>query len=135
MPFVEEYKGSELQYRQPLKTGFTYNPKIDSPKPGAETTGYYDFRPSPLKRTYVLILQQRAETQKCGETSESRNVATFGRATPATLAIGKHKAALIPSRTTSLAKSDAGKFKPSAFRGFVGFTKLGYETEKALFPL
>ena len=76
MPFVEEYKGSELQYTQPLKTGFAYNPKIENLKPGRETSGYYDFRPSPQKRTYVLVLQQRAPTQGCGERSEGGSATT-----------------------------------------------------------
>ncbi len=76
MPSVEEYKGSELQYTQPLKTGFAYNPRIENLKPGGETSGYYDFRPSPQKRSYALILQQAALTQKCGEGGKTKNATT-----------------------------------------------------------
>ena len=76
LPSVEEYKGSELQYTQPLKTGFAYNPKIENLKPGRETSGYYDFRPSPQKRTYVLILQQDGQRQKCGEGDKTKDAAT-----------------------------------------------------------
>ena len=79
VPAVEEYKGSELQYTQALKTGFAYNPKIENLKRGGETSGYYDFRPSPQKRTYVLVLQQAARTQECGERSEAKNATTSER--------------------------------------------------------
>jgi hypothetical protein len=76
VPSVEEYKGSEPQYKQPLKTGFAYNPKIENLKPGRETSGYYDFQPSPQKRTYVLMLQQAGQTQKCGEGGKTESAAT-----------------------------------------------------------
>ncbi|MGA8406821.1 MAG: hypothetical protein WB680_06545, partial [Candidatus Acidiferrales bacterium] len=68
--------GSELQYTQPLKTGFSYNPKIENLKPGREASGYYDFQPSPQTRTCVLILQQARQTQKCGEGGKTENAAT-----------------------------------------------------------
>jgi len=76
VPSVEEYKGAEWQYTQPIKTGFAYNPTIEKLRPGAETTGYYDFRPSPHKRDYVLVLQQLVQTQTCGNTSEKKNATT-----------------------------------------------------------
>jgi hypothetical protein len=76
VPSVEEYKGTEWQYTQPIKTGFAYNPKIEKLRPGAETTGYYDFRPSPQQRDYVLVLQQLVQTQKCGNRSEHKNATT-----------------------------------------------------------
>ncbi|MGB7753241.1 MAG: hypothetical protein WCF88_16925 [Candidatus Acidiferrales bacterium] len=76
VPSVEEYKGAEWQYTQPIKTGFAYNPKIEKLTPGAETSGCYDFRPSPQKRDYVLVLQQVARTQDCGKRSESKNATT-----------------------------------------------------------
>jgi hypothetical protein len=76
VPSVEEYKGAQWQYTQTIKTGFAYNPKIEKLRPGAETMGYYDFRPSPQKRDYVLVLQQLAAMQDCGETSESKNAPT-----------------------------------------------------------
>src|SRR5271170_2025214 len=56
VPSVEEYKGAEWQYTQPITTGFAYNPKIERLRPGAVTSGYYDFQPSPQKRDYVLVL-------------------------------------------------------------------------------
>jgi hypothetical protein len=74
VPSVEEYKGSELQYTQQLKTGFGYNPKIQDLQPGQEVSGSYEFNPSPQKRAYVLVLQQRGRTQTCGKRNESRNV-------------------------------------------------------------
>src|SRR5271170_5861083 len=76
VPAVEEYKASELQYTQPIKTGFAYNPQIENLKVGAESSGYYDFRPSPQKRDYVLVLRQAAQTQKCGKKRETRNTRT-----------------------------------------------------------
>jgi hypothetical protein len=76
LPSVEEYKRSELQYTQPLKTGFAYNPKIENLNPGRETSGYYDFQPSPQKRSYDLILQQAAQTQKCGAGGKTNNATT-----------------------------------------------------------
>jgi hypothetical protein len=78
LPSVEEYKGAEWQYTQTIKTGFAYNPKIEELRPGKETSGYYDFRPSPQSRDYVLDLQQIARTQDCGKRSESKNAATSG---------------------------------------------------------
>jgi hypothetical protein len=75
LPFVEEYKGAELQYTQPLKTGFAYNPQIENLKPGEEISGHYDFRPSPQKRTYFLILRQAGRTQSCGEGGKTENAA------------------------------------------------------------
>jgi hypothetical protein len=74
VPSVEEYKGSELQYTQQLQTGFGYNPKIQDLQPGRETSGYYEFHPSPQRRAYVLVLQQRSRTQTCGQRNQSRNV-------------------------------------------------------------
>jgi hypothetical protein len=76
VPSVEEYKGAEWQYTQTIKTGFAYNPKIEKLRPRAETTGRYDFRPSPQKRVYVLVLQQAARTQDCQKRSESKNATT-----------------------------------------------------------
>jgi hypothetical protein len=76
VPSVEEFKGAEWQYTQPIKTGFAYNPKIEKLRPGVETSGYYDFRPSPQKRDYVLVLQLLAQTQKCGDVSESNKATT-----------------------------------------------------------
>jgi len=76
VPSVEAYKGAEWQYTQPIKTGFAYNPKIEKLTPGAETSGYYDFQPSPQKRDYVLVLRQNTQTQKCGKTSENKNATT-----------------------------------------------------------
>ncbi len=73
VPSLEEYKRAKWQYTQPIKTGFAYNPKIEKLRPGAETTGYYDSRPSPQARDYVLVLQQVARTQDCGKRSESKN--------------------------------------------------------------
>jgi hypothetical protein len=73
VPSVEEFKGTEWQYTQPIKTGFAYNPKIEKLRPAAETTGYYDFRPSPQNRAYVLVLRQGVQTQKCSKTSERKN--------------------------------------------------------------
>jgi hypothetical protein len=67
MPSIEEYKDSELQYTQKLKSGFTYNPKIKNLAPRAEVSGYYDFKPSPQKRDYVLILRERDGTQRCNK--------------------------------------------------------------------
>ncbi len=75
VPSVEEYKGAEWQYTQPIKTGFAYNPKIEKLRPGAVTSGYYDFRPSPQKRDYVLVLQQVGHTQKCGAQGQDNNAA------------------------------------------------------------
>jgi hypothetical protein len=76
VPSVEEYEGAKWQYTQPIKTGFAYNPQIENLKAGAETSGYYDFRPSPQKRDYVLVLRQAAQTQKCGKKRETRNTRT-----------------------------------------------------------
>src|SRR5271156_1172078 len=76
VPSVEAYKGAEWQYTQPIKTGFAYNPKIEKLTPGAETSGYYDFQPSPQKRDYVLVLRQTTQTQKSGKTSENKNATT-----------------------------------------------------------
>jgi hypothetical protein len=76
VPSVEEYKGSEWMYTQPIKIGFAYNPKIENLMPGAEKWGYYDFGPSPQKRGYVLVLQQFAQSQKCGETRKNKNAIT-----------------------------------------------------------
>lgn len=76
VPSVEEYKGAEWQYTQTIKTGFAYNPKIEKLMPGAETTGYFHFEPSPQKRDYVLVLQQHARTQKCDKTGDSGNATT-----------------------------------------------------------
>ncbi len=72
VPSVEEYKGAEWQYTQTIKTGFAYNPKIEKLRPGTETSGYYDFRPSPQKRNYALVLQQTDETQNCEERNRSK---------------------------------------------------------------
>ncbi len=77
VPSVEEYKGAEWQYTQPIKTGFAYNPTIEKLRPGAQTSGYYDFRPSPQKRDYVLVLDQAGQTQKCGARSEDKNAAAL----------------------------------------------------------
>jgi hypothetical protein len=76
VPSVEELKGTEWQYTQPIKTGSAYNHKIEKLRPGAETTGYYDFRPSPQHRDYVLVLQQLIQTQKCDNRSEHKNATT-----------------------------------------------------------
>lgn len=76
VPSVEELKGTEWQYTQPIKTGSAYNHKIEKLRPGAETTGYYDFRPSPQQRDYVLDLQQLVQTQKSGNRSEHKNAPT-----------------------------------------------------------
>jgi hypothetical protein len=67
---IEEYKDSELQYTQKLKNGFTHNPKIENLAPGVEVSGYYDFKPSPQKRDYVLVLQERDETQRCDKPAD-----------------------------------------------------------------
>lgn len=75
-PFVEEYQGSELQHTQPLKTGFAHNPKIENLKPGGESSGYYDFRPSPQNRTYVFVLREQGPMQQCEEQSKSKNATT-----------------------------------------------------------
>ena len=65
VPSIEEYKGSELQYTQELKTDLPYNPKIKNLAPGTEASGYYDFTPSPQKRDYVLVLGERDARQHC----------------------------------------------------------------------
>jgi hypothetical protein len=69
VPTVEEYKGSELQHTQSLRTALAYNPKIQNLPPGAETSGYYEFNPSPQIRNYALVLQERNETQPCEKLS------------------------------------------------------------------
>ena len=76
VPSVAAYKGADWQHTQQVKTGFAYNPQIEELRPGKETMGYYDFRPSPQKRDYVLVLQQVARTQDCGKRSESKNATT-----------------------------------------------------------
>jgi hypothetical protein len=70
VPSVEEYKGSELWYTMSLKTGLYYNPKIQHLKPGAEAAGYFDFKPSPQRRDYVLVLEEQNETQTCEDSGK-----------------------------------------------------------------
>jgi hypothetical protein len=77
VPTVEEYKGAEWTYTQPIQTGFAYNPKIEKLRPGAQASGRYDFRPSPQKRDYVLVLQQAGQTQKCGARGADNNAAAL----------------------------------------------------------
>jgi hypothetical protein len=73
VPSIEEYKGSELQYTQDLKTDLHYNPKIKNLAPGAEASGYYDFTPSPQKRDYVLVLGERDATQRCNTLKNAKS--------------------------------------------------------------
>lgn len=73
LPSMEEYKGSELQYAQELKTGLKYNPKTKSLAPGVESSGYFDFRPSPQQRDYVFVLQERNGGQRCGEATKAED--------------------------------------------------------------
>ena len=76
VPLIEEYKDSKLQYRQELKTGLPYNPKIKHLIPGTETSGYYDFTPSPQKRDYVLVLGERDATQRCDPMNNTKSSET-----------------------------------------------------------
>ena len=75
-PSIEEYQSSELQYTQRLKTGFAHNPQIKNLAPGAEASGYYGFKPSPQKRDYVFVLQERNGTQRCEKPSKAEDAAS-----------------------------------------------------------
>jgi hypothetical protein len=75
-PSLEEYRGSELQFTQQLKTGLAHNPQIKNLAAGAEASGYYDFKPSPQKRNYILVLQQRNHTQRCDKPTNAEDAAS-----------------------------------------------------------
>jgi hypothetical protein len=78
LPSMEEYKGSELQYAQELKTGLKYNPRTKSVPPGTESSGYLDFKPSPQLRDYILVLQERNGGQRCGKATKADDAVADG---------------------------------------------------------
>ncbi len=70
IPTIEEYKGLELWRTDPVKPEYLRLPKVRNLAPGKMISGSYTFEPEPVKRKYILVIEQKSLSQSCEETEK-----------------------------------------------------------------
>jgi hypothetical protein len=70
IPTIEEYKGLEFWRVDPVKREYSRIPRVRNLAPGKTIKGSYAFEPDPVKRKYVLVIEQKGSSQSCGETQK-----------------------------------------------------------------
>jgi hypothetical protein len=71
-PTIEEYKGLELWRTDPIRREYIRVPQVRNLPPGKTISGSYAFESEPVKRKYILVVEQKSRNQNCGETKKDQ---------------------------------------------------------------
>jgi hypothetical protein len=74
-PSIEEYKGLELWRVDPVKKEYIRVPQVRNLAPGKTISGSYVFEPEPVKRKYILVVEQKSRNQNCRERQKDQATA------------------------------------------------------------
>jgi hypothetical protein len=72
IPTIEEYKGPELWRTDPIKPEYALVPGLRNLAAGKKVSGSYTFEPEPVKRKYVLVIEQKSASQSCGDVQKDK---------------------------------------------------------------
>jgi hypothetical protein len=66
----------EFWRTDPVKPENIRIPKVRNLAPGKTISGSYTFEPEPVKRRYILVIEQKHTNQSCGETQKDQTTVT-----------------------------------------------------------
>jgi hypothetical protein len=72
IPTIEEYKGLEFLRSDPIKSEYIGMPRVRNLAPGKKISGSYTFEPEPVKRKYILVIEQKSASQSCGDAEKDK---------------------------------------------------------------